>query len=203
MGSRYRNGRERGKKWDCRDRFSLMPGEERVQRQERRLRIEEGQQVLASFSSMQSPLIELPTAAYGNLLVVSTKSPAHVEQRLVELDIPVQNVGLIPLAGSDHQYDGPLWTSGTVRPNDPTGLSIAVTNAMEKLTPGTGWFLLEDLNVLSMYIDEETVNQLISHLSGGARNRNVRGVYGVVRSAVGDETYGNYRQAVDSELDLR
>jgi hypothetical protein len=151
---------------------------------------------------MQSPLSALPAAAYRNLLVVSTKSPAHVEERLAEMGVPVENVGLIPLAGNDHQYDGPLWTTEAVRPNDPTGISIAATNAFQHLEPGTGWFLVEDLNVLSMYVDETTVCRLVAHLSKNARSRNVRGVYGLVRNAVSDDTFGNYRQSVDNVVDL-
>jgi hypothetical protein len=177
--------------------------QERKREQEQEGRVDAGQQVLASFTSMGSPLSSLPPGAYRNLLVVSTKSPGHVEGRLAELGVSAANVGLIPLAGSEYEYDGALWTTDAIRPNDPTGLSVAVTSAMEHLAPGAGWLLVEDLNVLAMYVEEETVCRLLSHLAKQARKRNVRGVYGVVRSAISEETYGNYRQAVDAELDLR
>lgn len=164
---------------------------------------EPGTQLLASFSSMQTPLTQLPAEAYRNLLFVSTKSPGHVQQRLAELDVPASNVGHVPLAGSDYAYDGPLWTSQTVRPNDPTGISIAVTNALQHLRPGMGYVLFEDLTVVTMYVDEETVCRLVTHLANEVRERSVTGVYGVVRSALSDETYGNFRQTVDRGVDCR
>lgn len=162
-----------------------------------------GMQTLISFTSMQSPLVELPPEAYRNLLVISTKSPEHVEQRLVEMGVAISNVGLIPLAGESYDYDGPLWTTDVVKPNDPTGVSIAFTESLAHLISELGYVLVEDLNVLTMYLEEETVCRLLSHLATEARNRDVCGLYGVVRSAVSDDTYRNFRKAVDRDVDLR
>jgi hypothetical protein len=168
-----------------------------------RLRVDAGTQVLASFSSMQSPLTELPPGAYQNLLVVSTKSPETVERRLGELGVPLSNVGLVPLAGSEYDYDGPLWTTDPVKPNDPTGLSIAYSDAATHLIPGVGHLLVGNLNVMAMYVREETVCRVLSHLAGKARQRSITGIYGVVETALSEASFRNFRKAVDVEIDCR
>jgi hypothetical protein len=162
-----------------------------------------GTQHLVSFSSMQSPLAALPPAATSNLLVISAKSPMTVEGRLRDLGIDPRNVGLVPLAAEDYDYDGPLWCPRTVRPNDLTGLSIAFTEALQHVVPGSGWILVEDLNILLMYASETSICRLLSHLTRRAKSKDVSGIYGVSREAVSDATYSNLRQSVDREVDFR
>lgn len=180
-----------------------MPTDSQQSQRRSQLIVEPGTQMLVSVSSMQEPLAELPDEAYQNLLVLSTKSPRHVEERLGELGVPVSNVGLLPLAGTDHEYDGPLWTTRTVRPNDPTGISIAFATALEHLEAGVGHILVEDLNVLTMYVRVGVVCRLLSHLASKAREKDLTGYYGLARSAVGDDTFRNLRQSVDTSVDLR
>ena len=162
-----------------------------------------GTQVLASLSSMQSPLTELPAGAYNNLLVISSKSPDDVERRLADAGAATSNVGLIPLSRESHDYDGPLWTNRAIAPDDLTGISIAYTQALSHLGAGSGWVLFEDLGVLTMYADTGRVIRLLSHVADRARSNEIRGLYGVVRDAVSDETYHGFRQAVDREVDFR
>lgn len=152
---------------------------------------------------MQRPLGLLPASAYENLLVVSSDAPPAVEEVLVDQGVDPSNVGMIPISGSAIEYDGPLWTSEPVVPDDLTGLSMRFSSALDALQPGIGWVMFDSLNVLLLYAQEDRVCRFIDHVTTTTRNRDVRGVYTVVRDAVDDATYETIQRSFDQELDFR
>lgn len=167
------------------------------------LRVDAGTQLLVSVSSMQQPFSLLPTGTAGNLLVVSSQAPATVEQALRDRGIDPATAGLIPISGSEIEYDGPLWTSAPVVPDDLTGLSMRFTRALDALEPGHGWVLFDSLNALAMYAREDRVCRCFDHLVEKARERELRGVYTIVADALDDETTRSFERSVDRTIDRR
>jgi hypothetical protein len=157
-----------------------------------------GTQLLAALSSMESALSVPPTGAFENLLLISPNSPQQVEAELRDREIDVSNVGLIPISGSTHTYEGPLWTTDAISPNDLTGLSMAFTRSLQHLTRGHGWVLFENLNVLLMYADEQQVYRLVDHLIEKTREREVNGAYTVVEGAIGEQTFAKLQNRFDT-----
>lgn len=167
------------------------------------LRVDAGTQLLVSVSSMHQPLSLLPTGMSGNLLIVSSQAPATVEQALRDRGIDPTTAGLVPISGSEIEYDGPLWTSEPVVPDDLTGLSMRFTSALDALEPGHGWVLFDSLNALAMYAQEDRVCRCFDHLAEKARERDLRGVYTVAADALDDETTRSFERSVDRTLDRR
>lgn len=151
--------------------------------------------------SMQQPLQLLPPSISGNLLIVSSDSPAAIEQTLRERGIDLATVGLIPVAGSDIEYDGPLWTSEPVVPDDLTGLSMRFTSALDALEPGHGWVLFDALNALTMYAQSDRVCRFFDHITAKTRDRDLRGIYTVTADAIESETYRSFERSVDRVID--
>ncbi|MBV0922822.1 hypothetical protein KTS45_01280 [Halomicroarcula limicola] len=167
------------------------------------LGLETGQQALLSIDSMQSPLRELPPSAYANLLVVASTTPATVAGELSAAGADLRTVGQIPISGSESNYDGPMWTCDPLVPDDLTGLSMRLSRGLDALGAGRGWVLFENLNVFLLYASEDRVVRFLDHAATLARERDIRGVYALVRDAVDDETYARLRRTVDVERDCR
>lgn len=167
------------------------------------LRVDPGEQVLVPIDSMQQPLSLLPSTVTGNVLIVSSKSPAEVEQRLRDRGIDLSTVGLIPIAGSEIAYDGPLWTCDPVVPDDLTGLSMRFTRALDALEPGHGWVLFDALNALVMYADRERVCRFFEHVTTKSGDRDIRGIYAAATDALDDEVHNSFSRSVDRVLDGR
>lgn len=167
------------------------------------LRVDPGTQVLVSTASMQQPLSVLPSAPTGNVLLVSSTAPAAVERRLRERGIEVGTVGLLPITGSTVDYDGPLWTSEPVVPDDLTGLSMRFTSALDALEAGRGWILCDALDELAMYSRQDRICRCFDHLTTTARDHELKGVYTVAGEALEAETYNNFTASVDRVLDSR
>lgn len=149
------------------------------------------------------PLDELPGDAYENLLVVSTtQTPQKVEAAIERGGGDPADVGVVPVAGSQSDYDGPLWTTDRVDPSDLTGLSMRFSDAARYLQPGRGWVVVDNLTVLLMYAPERRVYRFLSAMTSTLRDRDVRGYYGVVRTAMNDETYEQLRGLAGEELAL-
>ena len=159
-----------------------------------------GTQSLVRVAPGEAPLAALPDRAYENLLVVATKSqPNRVERRLRADGRSVENVGVVPVAPIDANYAGDLWTTDSVRPDDLTGIGMRFSDAIEHVERDTGWVCIDALSVLFMYADDVRVCRFLQTLVGRARARNVRGVYCVNPTAVGDETYERLRGLCDVE----
>lgn len=167
------------------------------------LRVDPGTQVLVSTASMQQPLSVLPSTVTGNVLLVSSTAPGAVERRVRDLGIDVGTVGLIPITGSDVEYDGPLWTSEPVVPDDLTGLSMRFTSALEALEPGQGWILFDALDELAMYSRQDRICRCFDHLTATARDHELRGIYTVAGDALEADTYNDFTAAADRVVDSR
>ncbi|QGA82789.1 hypothetical protein [Halomicrobium sp. LC1Hm] len=170
---------------------------------DRRLRVEPGTQVLVSMPSMQRSLSLLPRGVTGNVVLVSSTPPATVERRLRERGLAVERVGLVPVTGSEPEYDGPLWTSEPVVPDDLTGLSMRFTSALGALDAGHGWVLFDALDVLAMYAHQDRVCRFFDHVTTAARDRTLRGVYTITGDALDDQLADSFARSVDRVVDAR
>jgi len=152
---------------------------------------------------METPFSFLPANTSGNILIVSSKAPATVEQALRSHGLDPSTAGLIPIAGSEIDYDGPLWTSDPVVPDDLTGLSMRFTSALDALEPGHGWVLFDSLNALAMYAQRDRVCRCFDHLAEKAREHEIRGVYTVGADALDQEALSSFKRSVDQVIDKR
>lgn len=148
------------------------------------------------------PLDQLPPEAYRNLLVVTTTKPTKkVEEAIRSGGGDPADVGVVPVSGSKADYDGPLWTADRVDPSDLTGLSMRFAQASKYLQPGNGWVVFDNLTVLLMYAPEQRVYRLLASVTSTLRDREIRGLYGVVRTAMDDGTYNRLLGLFDEELE--
>lgn len=162
-----------------------------------------GEQVLATVSSMDRPFDVVPQSAFETLLVVSSKSPARIARGLAERGVDPSTVGMIPVADGSVEPDAALRTTRPVAPDDLTGLSMAYTRATEFLPPGEGWVFVDVIDVLVCFTETDRVVRFLNHVANHARERELRGIYTVVPSALNDETFGTVRRLFDRELDSR
>lgn len=167
------------------------------------LRLEAGVQALVAHDSLHPSVSVLPPSAYQNLLVVSPKSPTAVERLLEDVGADVSNVGHLPLASTSHGYSGSMWAASATDPSDLTGLSMRYTRALRALDATRSWVLFDDFNTLIPYNEADRVVRFLTHLSQVTRKGAHRGVYTVVRDAMGDQTYSRLRNVLDAEHDLR
>ncbi|WP_436934754.1 DUF7504 family protein [Halovenus marina] len=161
-----------------------------------------GKQVLVSVNSMQSPLERCSPTTAGRVLLISSASPVRVQRRIENRGIAIEDVGLIPLSESEYAYDGPLCHTDPVSPGDLTGLSIEFVKALDSLLSGD-WVVFDDLATLTMYVDDQDIVRLVTHLSRQTSERDVTGLYGVTRSAIGENLYRVLGQSVDRTVDLQ
>ena len=165
-----------------------------------RIQVAAGEQVLLSVPSMESTLSMLPDEAFENLLVVSTRaSPAQIESVVEGRGGDPEKVGVVPVTGSSHGYDGPVWTTDAANPSDLTGISIRLSEAM-KYVGADGWIVFDNVNVLLMYTREEQVFRLLVSIARNARDVGARGVYCIVREAITDETFAQFQTLCDRSL---
>lgn len=148
-------------------------------------------------------LDRLPPEAHQNLLVVTTThTPQRIQSAVEAGGGKPSDVGVIPVSGSGSNYAGSLWTADRVDPSDLTGLSMRFSDAARYLQPGEGWVLVDNFTVLLMYAPEENVYRLLSSLTSYLRGREIRGLYGVVQSAMDKETYQRFRGLFDDDRAL-
>ncbi|MFB6189855.1 MAG: hypothetical protein ABEI57_08215 [Halapricum sp.] len=170
---------------------------------DRQLRLDADTQALVAHDSLHPSLSLLPAAAYQQLLIVSPRPPSAIERLVRESGGDLSAVGHLPLAATDHGYDGPLWTTDSIDPSDLTGLSMQYNRALAPLDAGHGWVLFDDFNTLLLYTTAERVVRFFDHLTQRTRTAGVRGVFTVVRDAMDDQTYASLQRFVDTEVDLR
>lgn len=169
----------------------------------RHLRLDSADQALVARDSLRPSLSLLPAAAFDQLLILSPRSPARVERLVREASGDVSSVGHLPLAATDHDYHGPMWTVDSIDPSDLTGLSMQYNRALQVLEADHGYVLFDDFNTLMLYTDAERVVRFLDHLTQRTREAGVRGVFTVVRDAMDDQTYSMLQRCFDTELDLR
>lgn len=149
---------------------------------------------------MQSSIRRLPAGDFDALLVVSSKSSEAVASELSAAGIDLQTVGHVPISGADVEYDGPMWVTDPVVPDDLTGLSMRLSRAFGALGEANAWLLVENLNVFLMYADQERVFRFFDHLTTSARDHNITGLYTLVADALPEDTYDRLHVSVDTEL---
>jgi hypothetical protein len=170
---------------------------------EERLQIPAGQQALVAVPSVGSTLSHLPTSATENLLLVSSDSPEDVAESLTGMGVDLANVGLIPVSGSPVAYDGPMHVSQRIVPDDLTGLSMRISEALDVLERDRGWIVFDRLNVFLLYADEERVLRFLDHVGATTRDAGLRCLFCVVRDAVDTQTYAKLKRRVDREIDVK
>lgn len=134
-------------------------------------------------------------------MVATTQKPHRIESAVESGGGNPPDVGVIPISGSRSKYDGPLWTTDRVDPSDLTGLSMRFSDASRYLQPGDGWVIVDNVTVLLMCAPEENVYRLLSSMAANLRG-DIRGLYGVVRSAMDGSTYQRFLGAFDGERSL-
>ncbi|NHN40420.1 hypothetical protein G9C85_02060 [Halorubellus sp. JP-L1] len=163
-----------------------------------------GTQALVLTPSLRSPLSLLPQSAFENLLVVSTtRSPKKVEQIVRERGGDPNTVGVVPVSGSPVDYDGPLWTTSVVHPNDLSGIYERFERGTNHVKPDVGWVVFDNVNVLLMYAERSSVQNFLDSVATTVRRRNATGAYALVRDAVTDDTHASLAASFDAELDRR
>jgi hypothetical protein len=171
---------------------------------DRVLEVPSGSQALVLTPSLRSPLSVVPSDAFDNMLVVSTtRPPKKVEQVVRERGGDPNTVGLVPVSGSPVDYDGPLWTTSVVHPNDLSGIYERFERGMNHVKPGKGWVVFDNVNVLLMYAERTSVENFVDSVATNVRRRNAAGAYALVRDAVTDETYEDLAAAFDVERDFQ
>ncbi|WP_435175578.1 DUF7504 family protein [Halorussus sp. AFM4] len=160
-------------------------------------------QTLVRTPAEADPVAALPDRAFENLLVVSARDhPNRLQTRLERAGRDPTAVGAVPVLPAAEAYDGDLWTTDPVDPDDLTGLAMRFADAMEHVEPGTGWVLVDALGVLLVYADDSRACRFFQTLTSRVRARDVRGVYCVNPDAVADETYERFRAMCDAECTL-
>jgi hypothetical protein len=170
---------------------------------DQRLHLDSGDQALVAHDSLHPSVSLLPPGAYQNLLVVSPRPASAVARQVTEAGGNLNRVGHLPLVSSEQGYDGPMWTAPSVDPSDLTGLSMQYARALGGLTPEHGWVLFDDFNTLLAYNDADRVVKLLTHLTQQTSEREIRGVYTVVRDAMDDETFARLQNIVERDIDVR
>ena len=161
------------------------------------LAVSPGEQVLLVTGSMGDPLEHLPDEAFGNVLLLSVRSPVRLERAIVERGLDPASVGVVPVSGSPVEYDGPMWVTDPVAPNDLTGISMAFARGMRYVADGEGWVAVDNLGTLLMYASAERLYRLMSHVVGQCRERRVRGVYAISGASVSEQTVARFRGLCD------
>jgi len=110
-------------------------------------------------------------------------------------------VGHIPISGAETEYDGPMWVSDPIVPDDLTGLSMRLSRAFASLGDRDAWLLVENLNVFLMDAAHGRVCRFFDHLTASADDHGITGIYTLDADAVEDDIYDRLRVSVDTELD--
>lgn len=160
-----------------------------------------GTQTLVGTDPTADPLAVLPERAYDNLLVVAVRDhPNKLQRRIERAGHDPSNVGVVPVVPSARAYDGDLWTTDPVTPDDLTGLGMRFSDAIRHVEGDAGWVLVDALGVLLMYTDESRVCRFFQTMTNRVRAKGARGVYCVNPTAVGEESYEQFRGMCDAEL---
>jgi len=159
-----------------------------------------GTQTLVQTPAEADPLSALPARAFDNLLVVSARDhPNKLEARIKRAGHDPASVGVVPVSPAARDYDGDLWTTDPVNPDDLTGLGMRFSDAVRHVKAESGWVVVDALGVLLMYAEDARVCRFFQTLSNRVRAKEVHGVYFTNPDAVADETYEQLRAMCDVE----
>ena len=163
-----------------------------------------GTQTLVRTPAPADPLSVLPERAYGNLLVVAARDhPSKLERRLERSGRDAASVGVVPVVPGARAYEGDLWTTDPVRPDDLTGLGMRFSDAVRHVEEGTGWVVVDALGVLLTYADDSRVCRFFQTLTNRVRARKAHGVYCANPGAIETETYERLRAMCDAEYEIK
>jgi hypothetical protein len=95
-----------------------------------------------------------------------------------------------------------LCCTDPVSPGDLTGLSIEFVKAIESLMSGD-LVVFEDLATLTMYVDNDEIMKLLTHLSTQTSGQEMTGVYGITRSAIDEELFRVLGKTVDRTVNVQ
>jgi hypothetical protein len=162
-----------------------------------------GTQTLVRTPADADPLAVLPDRAYDNLLVVAARDhPSKLEARLERRGRAPNTVGVVPVVPAAGEYEGDLWTTDPVAPDDLTGIGMRFSDAVQHVESGTGWVLIDALGVLLMYSEEARVCRFFQTLTNRVRSKQVHGAYCVNPNAIAEETYERLRAMCDAEYEI-
>ncbi|MFB6198416.1 MAG: hypothetical protein ABEI52_09150, partial [Halobacteriaceae archaeon] len=157
---------------------------------------EVGKQLVISTSGTGDLLTMLPEDAFNNLLLISVRHPRIVQRKIENIGASPETIGIIPVNGSDIEYDGKCWCARRVSPSDLTGIDIESERGLRHVNPG-GWMAVDNITTLLMYGNEDAVYHLCQSLLNRARDADATGVYAMSRRAVGDETFARFQGLFD------
>ncbi|UIP01102.1 hypothetical protein Hbl1158_07080 [Halobaculum sp. CBA1158] len=161
------------------------------------LSAETGEQVLLVTGAMSGPLGHLPDEAFSNLLLITVRDPNRIERAVERRGIDPRSVGVVPISGSPVAYDGPMWCTDAVSPNDLTGISMAFAEGMRYVADGEGWVVLDNVSTLLMYAADDRLHRLVSHLVRQCREQEVRAVYAIAGESVTEQTLASFSGLCD------
>lgn len=159
-------------------------------------------QVLVSLAPRTDLLSRLPETA-GDVVVLAVRSdPVEIEAGLRAAGVDPARATVVPIGLGGSDYDGPLTVTDGVSPTNLGKVGLRFSRALEA-TGEAPWVVVDDLSVLLMYCERERVERFLGAVVKRVRVRPARGLYGLVRDAVGEESYARLRARCDAELDLR
>jgi len=164
--------------------------------------VEPGEQVILLQSETTASLSAFPADAYDHLLVVAFRdSPIRIERRIRDHGGDPSTVTVIPVSGTEIDYDGPLHVTDHVSPSDLTGLAIRLSDELDT-RPSGGWLYFRGLSVALMYVPPDRFFRFLDHAHRLAHVRDLRGVYEFYRAAISDDVYRPFRGLFDREIRL-
>lgn len=163
-----------------------------------------GAQVVVGTPADGDPLAALPRRAYDNLLIISVREhPRRLETRIRRRGRDPANVGVVPVIPGADEYDGVLWTTDPVSPDDLTGIGMRFSDAIAHLETGRGWVLLDALGLLFVYSEDARICRFVQTLANRVRSKAVTGAYCVNPEVISDETYERIWSLCDEEHEIR
>lgn len=159
-------------------------------------------QVLVSGSPRTDLVAELPGTA-GDVVVVAVRSePEEIEASLRVTGLDPERATVVPVGLESPGYQGPLSVTDTVRPTNLGKVGLLLSRAVDEAA-GEPWLVVDDLSILLMYCERDRVARFLEAVTRRIRARPARGLFGVVRSSMSEETYARLRALCDDEIDLQ
>lgn len=159
-------------------------------------------QLLVSLAPRTDLVSRLPASA-GDVVVIAVRSePVEIEAGLRAAGADPGRATVVPVGLGDTDYEGPMAVTDSVSPTNLGKVGLLFSRALEA-TGEEPWVVADDLSILLMYCDRGRTERFLGAVAKRARARPARGLYGLVRGAVGEETYADLLERCDAELDLR
>lgn len=158
-------------------------------------------QVLVSGSPRTDLVTQLPETAGGVVVAAVRSEPDEIEASLRAAGLDPEGATVVPVGLEAPGYAGPLSVTDTVRPTNLGKVGLLLSRALDEAA-GERWVVVDDLSILLMYCERDRVVRFLEAVTRRVRARPARGLYGLVRSSVAEETYDRLRGLCDDEIDL-